>query len=397
MRLLLTTLMMLFLFLSTGDLAAQPTPLIFWHFYADERGEALEVLVAKYNQNAAIPVEAQYFPGYDQLHDAMLSALVQGGTPHLILARPEHAALYQLSGVLVDLTTFTTASDAENIHPLIWSQDVYRGERLGFPLTRAYPALYINMTMLRELGFDAPPLNRTEMGVMACGYFQQHFRPGYEIPLDGSFFLTLAQPADFYVNGDFQFDTPEMRSLIGFLQAQISGQCGRLNPETLAQAQQRFASGQTLFYMDASSAQGYVAAAIRDFYAEPFEMQIIPLPTEEGRVVNLMGFSLSVVRHTPEQDKAAWEFIAWLAAPERMERWAAVTHTLPSDLNVVQPDDPVMQATWMIEPAFPGYDLIRDEVAFTLRGILTGVSLLDIALAQLEQIAHEIQAAFVLE
>lgn len=129
------------------------------------------------------------------------------------------------------------------------------------------------------------------------------------------------------------------------------------------------------------------------FFAVPFELAMIPLPARDEPVLNLYGTSLSIIQHDPESDRAAWEFIHWLAQAENVSRWANNTGTLPAR-NDVPAQFPVEETGWLIEPHMAGYDLIRDEVAFTMIRILSrGES----SLAELETNANAILEAFTME
>lgn len=389
------TLLLLSIFLISTTLHAQSisTEIIFWHYYPDERGQVLADLIEEFNQSntAAITVKIQYFPGYDQMHDAALNALINGGTPNVILVRNHHAALYQLSGALVDLTPYAADLDSTAFYPLIWEQDIYHDQRLGIPLTRAYQALYINLNALHDLGYESPPTTRAEMGEMACKYKNRY---GYDIPAEASFYLSLAQPLDFFQEETFHLNTPEFQETIRFLQDQIKQGCAVLNTGTITEAQNRFAAGEALFYFDSSGAQSYIEAAIGDFYAEPFDLAAMPMPGRDQPIMDISGSSLSIFHHDDAQDQAAWALIEWLAQPEQIEKWAQASHTLPARRDV----DPIWgeEAEWMIEPNFPGYDVARDEIVFASRAILTGAELPS-RLDQLDQLLGEIYRAFVME
>ncbi|HLA43314.1 MAG TPA: hypothetical protein VJZ27_07775, partial [Aggregatilineales bacterium] len=88
-----------------------PVSIVFWHYYADDRAVFWESLVEEFNASYAgeIQIQVQYYPSYDHQHDAILSGLLNGTVPDVALVRPIDAALYQLSGALVDLTPLIAA------------------------------------------------------------------------------------------------------------------------------------------------------------------------------------------------------------------------------------------------------------------------------------------------
>lgn len=360
--------------------------LIFWHHYADEsRAEFWENRVQEFNATnpAGISVTVQYYPAYLNQHDAILSGLINGQTPNIALVRNFHAALYQLSGALVDLNGVV---EINNLPEIFAEQDVVNRQRLGVPMVRSYEAVYVNRDLLGELGYEALPQNRAEWGEMACAYAENsgYTTVGFEIPLSASFWLALDYPREIYDGRRFAVDLSET---IEFLQDLLTKRCVSLNIGTVADAQNRFASGQTLFYVDASSAEPYVAQAVSSFFAVPFALDIMPIPAREGWVRNVYGASLVMFDKGVAQNEAAAMFIEWLTQPEQVDAWAAAN----ASFSVWDfPDD----AALMTEPNMAGYDVIRDEIVFAVRDILSGGVEMTTRLQDLNEMMNAINRAF---
>lgn len=365
---------------------AQPAPpeLLFWHYYPDERGQALDALVTRYNRDHpdALPLRAQHFAGYDQLHDAMLSALVNGTAPNLLLIQPYHAALYQLSGAVVDLQPYLADSGlkASDFYPQFWQQGLMGNALLGIPLTRAYAALYVNLDALREMGYAAPPQTRAEFAAMSCAYrgwsrYHGVVMGAGEAPLDAAVLLGMAGDAPLFppaadTQGSIQPDLRPLDELLAFFQAQLSQRC--LSFSDPAQAQNRFASGQTPFFFASSAIRAYVADAIAAYYAEPFAWTLRPVPGPAGPNAYFFGSNLSLLHHDAVQDAAGWQFIEWMAQPAQLAAWAAASDTIPARRTIPFADDLPDNSTWNAEPALPAYTLIRDEISFAARGLYLG-------------------------
>lgn len=385
----------LFLF---GSASAQPSgqTILFWHHYADEERAAFwENLIQEFNRTNShgIMVEVQYYPSYNHQNDAILSGLLSGQIPNVALVRNHHAALYQMSGALVDLTPYIDF-DADGFYPLIWQQDVIDGQRLGLPLTRAFEAVYVNRDLLRELGYDSLPTTRDEMGEMACAFAENRgfTSVGFEIPLSASFFIALNAPYEIYDGQVFDFDLSET---VLFLQNLLTKRCVSLNIGKFAEAQNRFAAGQTLFYIDSSAARPYIEGAVSSFFADPFELTVMPVPATDGLIANIYGPSLVLFHHGEAQNLAGWQFMKWLAEPEQMRRWAEINASLPARQDVEAAFAiEFLQAEWMSEPGMAGYDLIRDELVFAIRDILSGGADVQTRLRELNQTANEIQQVF---
>lgn len=380
----------------------QPTPILFWHFYGDETRSAFwQALADEFNQSntEGVQVEIGYFPAYPQQHDAILSGLVNGGLPDVALVRNTDAALYQLSDALFDLSPLLAADlDTEKMVAEFLMQDQLAGEQLGIPLTRAAAAMYINLDALRDLGYENPPQTVDALGEMACAFHAQSGLPsvvGFDVPLDASYLLAFLFPQRVYEDGRFDF-APLEKSLL-WLKDLLARGCVRLSINEPLSPQNRFASGQSLFYFDSTSAKNYLTDAIGFFNAEPFDLGMLPIPAQDTPVSNWTGPSLSIFRSDPTQEAEAWAWIRWLLEPAQVERWARLNHTVPIWEDVVNPEMAAFQsAAWMAEPHFAGYDVIRDEIVFAVRDILMGGDMTT-RLNDLTVTANQIRDAFVQE
>jgi ABC-type glycerol-3-phosphate transport system substrate-binding protein len=132
-----------------------------------------------------------------------------------------------------------------------------------------------------------------------------------------------------------------------------------------------------------------VEAAIGNYFAQPFALEVVPIPGMDGPVSHWSGPSLSIFRSSPEKESAAQQWVSWLAQPEQVARWADVNQSYS------EPEDhqPFVDAMPLTEPNFAGYDLIRDEIIFAALDILAGQSPAS-RLESLTATANEIKEAF---
>jgi|GEM_PF-6044498 len=389
------SLLVLFSFL-TGVHAKSnsPTEIIFWHHYADDmRADFWEHHAELFNNTqSGIHVRVELFPTYYNQHDAILGALVNGGQPDVAFVLPSHAALYQLGNNIIDLTPHIEQSSLAptDFHPEIWEQDTHNNQQLGIPLHRSSPVLYTNLNQLQALGYNSPPQNREEWVEMACAFDGT----ALDITLDAGWILATSQPMLFFNPSEFDFEQDALRNTIDFIRELLAQGCADLPLGDRNSIQTRFASGQTLFYLDSSSARPFVEFAIQQFFANPFPITISGIPSNDGVILNLTAPSLVIFRSTPDQHTAAWQWIEWLAELEQSQPWAQLNNGLPARIDITPPDFPAGQ--WMTEPTVTGYDLIRDELIFAIRGILAGNDQ-QTTLAELTTTANRIYTAFVLE
>jgi ABC-type glycerol-3-phosphate transport system substrate-binding protein len=359
-----------------------PIQVLFWHHLADDpRAQFWQTLADEFNaqQQGRIEVQVQYFPSYAQQHEAILNALVRGGLPDAALLYGDEAALYQLSQSLLPLGN-------ESESPL-----------LLLPLTRSAEALYINRSALANLGYNNTPQTRQEWSEMACAYHAATGQPAFDLPLKAAFWQALSADLFFDPTTGFQFDNPDLIGSLEWARALLAQGCAAITPQG-GSAQNRFASQQTLFYAESSAARPYVEAAIGTYLAEPFAMQLAPIPSATGPVSYWTTQGVSLFRSGPEREAAAWEWLRWLAEPAQVERWAEVNAALPAL------DNAPMSAEWqafeaaiaLLPPPLAGYDIIRDEMSLALRAILAGEDQ-NTSLQNLTQTANRVWQAFAVE
>jgi ABC-type glycerol-3-phosphate transport system substrate-binding protein len=374
-----------------GIFQEAPQTILFWHHYSDERAVFWQGLAEEFNASQdRVRVEVQYFPSYAHQHDAILGALVNGGRPDVVLAQNTDAALYQLSGALVDLTPML---EAEDFYPEFWEQDIFGSERLGIPLSRAAESMYINLTALESMGYETPQ-TRTELGDIACAYQKISGLTAFEIPLEASALLAMSAPYSFYEDGRFHFDQPALHNTLNFLGDMLRRGCASLNP--FGDALTAFASEQTLFYFDSSGARPYVELAAATLFAQPFALGMVPIPAESSPATVWTGSSLSIFHSTPEREAAAWEWVEWLSEPEQTARWVEASGGFPArqDVDFSTERWGAFRAAQVVEePNIAGYDLIRDELVFAARAVLVG-EFSPVRLAMLDETANLVREAY---
>jgi ABC-type glycerol-3-phosphate transport system substrate-binding protein len=359
-----------------GRAQAPVQEIIFWHHDSDpDRAALWQALADEFNgQTAGRAVSIQYYPSYVQQHDAILAALVAGGGPDVALVRAYDAALYQLGDSLVDLTPLAARDlDPAAFYPRFWAQDQWEGQQLGLALSRTAEGLYINLTALNDLGYPFPPMDFREWEAIACTYQQQTGNSAFDLPLEAGFWMAFAGSGQ---AGPLDFTGPEWSNSLDGVQLWLGAGCVGLAPPAES-AQNRFASGQTIFYLDSSRARPNIEAAIGQYYAQPFELAMVPIPRLIGPVALWRGPSLSLFRSSPEREAAAWAWMRWLAEPAQVERWLAISGDWPALMaleNQVQMEiwGPFLAAAWYTEPTLAGYAFIRQELAFAVQDILAG-------------------------
>ena len=130
--------------------------IIFWHQHTGKRDEALQEIVAEFNNSNewGITVSAEYQGHYGEIFDKMLDVLNTPDAPNLVVAYQNQAATYQMDEGLIDMTPLVNSpkwglpeEEQKDFFPGFWAQDVfptYGNARLGFPPNRSMEIMYYN-------------------------------------------------------------------------------------------------------------------------------------------------------------------------------------------------------------------------------------------------------------
>src|SRR5690606_18902478 len=183
-----------------------------------------------------------------------------------------------------------------------------------------------------ELGFTEPPATPEEFREQACAAAEAKGdgTGGFILRDDASAVASwtfafggnvLNEAGDGYV-----FNGPATVDSMTFLKELYDDGCayfftdGFPNPE--------LASGNAAFTMGSSSGLSFYANDFATFAAESggeaSEWGVIAVPhTTADPAQNVYGGDVMVVRTTPEQEVAAWEFVKWFTSPEIQAEWNA--------------------------------------------------------------------------
>lgn len=77
--------------------------------------------------------------------------------------------------------------------------------------------------------------------------------------------------------------------------------------------------------------QGDIDTVATEAGTEPDVWVSLPFPTPRpSRLRNIYGGDVMIVKTTPEQELAAWDFIKWYTSPEIQARWSAISGYFPT-------------------------------------------------------------------
>jgi ABC-type glycerol-3-phosphate transport system substrate-binding protein len=117
-----------------------------------------------------------------------------------------------------------------------------------------------------------------------------------------------------------------------------------------------------------------------------FGVAAIPHTTAEP-VQNVYGGDIMIVKTTPEQELAAWDFVKWFTTPEIQARWAEISGYFPTRLATseffseeLKANVPYNQGVALLpysayEPQFISYTAVRDAAQKAYNEIMQGADI----------------------
>lgn len=407
-----------------GEIVAQEAPIVLqlWHPHTGERRVMLENLLAEFNAEHAseIQVLAQGFENSGLLYDQIVLQLLNGPTlPHVAMIWPYEAALFDLSGRMLDLQPYL-ADESDWLAgylPLMRDSgfNPFTSKQLGLADRFFTEILVVNRDALEALGYDDLPHTQDELAEMACafrdaggwqkGKFGQAW--GLMIPTDAEFLWGMSGVAPFLLEPmpHYAIDTDTISPMLNRLNELVVQGCVMTVASPL-EAIDEFAAGQTLFYIGSSSSLTLLQAQIGRHFAVPFEWEVVAFPDTSASWA--FGPIVSVFEHDTASNDAAWAFLQWWLSPEINARWSVATGSLP----VSHAAGRLMTAEWASFPqwgqawqvaeehgvfsmaAVGGYDAVRTEIQFALRRVLTSATQAEQELIELDHRINEILQDF---
>ncbi len=402
---------------------------VWWHNHSGSREGRLIEIIDDFNADneCGITLEPLNQGGYNDIRNAVNASVAAGEVPAaLVVGYQNDQAFYQLNNTLVDLNEYLTdphwglSSDEQAaFYQSFFNQSIhvaFDDQRLGFPPNRSIELLHYNKTYLEELGYDAPPATPEEFVEMSCAAAAASASGvgGYVLRDDASAMaawtyayggdILNADGTEYVYNGAATVAAMEMLQELanpgedGLVCAYFSD--GFPNPEV--------ANRNALFAMGSSSGipfyEGDFATVASEAGRDVDEYAVAAIPhTTPDPVMNIYGGDVMIVRTTPEQQLAAWEFVKWFTSPEIQARWAVASNYFPTNSGSVEflgdytAENPVYgQALELLqygafEPQLISYQSVRDAAQQAYNVIIQGGDV-QATLDDLTELANELQA-----
>ncbi len=382
---------------------------VWWHNHSGSREENLLPLIEEYNQSNAygITVEAQNQGSYNDIRDKVNASIAAGEAPAaLIVGYQNDQSFYQLNDTLVDLNTLIddatwglSAEDKADFYQAFLEQSVnplFDNQRLGFPPNRSMEVIFYNQTWLEELGFSGPPTTPAEFKEMACAASAANGdgTGGFILRDDASAMAawTFAFGGDIITEDGlgYIYNSPATVEAMTFLKDLYDSGCAYFFTEGFPNPQ--FAARKGIFAMGSTSGIPFYAGDVATFASEAgkepdvWGVAAVPHTTAEP-VQNVYGGDVMIVKTTPEQELAAWDFVKWFTTPEIQARWVEISGYFPTRAGTseffsekIKADVPFNQGVAMLpysayEPQFISYTAVRDAAEKAFNEIMQGADI----------------------
>jgi len=318
--------------------AAHVEPLIFWHTQSDKRAEVLQNIADRFNAtHPKTPIRCEYVGSYDALLRKTLTALIAKHPPDLAVAYPNMVMQYTKYNAIVDLTPMLAADAdmAADIFPSMLDDNRYEefnDALLSLPFTKSVLLMYCNMTLLKQLGFSAPPKTWDEFLTIARAARETLRLPALSYARDASTFDGLI----FSFNGNpydptekrSRFDEPPTRNVLTLLRTLFEENLAIECAYGTYDDRSDFCAQRCLFFIRSSTSRPYVDMQVKN----SFTWDAAPLPTArtDGATTSvLFGANICLFKSTPDRERVAWEFVRFFTSTAVTAEWSAKVGYLP--------------------------------------------------------------------
>ena len=389
--------------------AQQGTTLEFWTI--GREGEAVAQLLPEFEQvHPGIHVRVQQIP-LTAAHEKLLTAYAGDSLPDLTQIGNTWIAEFAALHALVPLqprVAQSTQIRADDYFASAWTTNVIDGTLYGLPWYVDTRLLFYRADLLREAGFDAPPLTwaawRAQMDAIRATSHDRRW--GALLPTneyDQLLALALQQHVpllrDGGRHGNFQ-SAAFKRTLAFYVGLFERGDVPAWTNVQVGNPWQAFGRGEFVFYLSGPWNIGEFRKRLPASQQNEWSTAQLPGPDGPGDSV-AYGSSLVIPRHSKHPD-AAWELIEYLSRPDVQVRFYELLGDLPARRSAwespVLKGDPKLRAfRAQLEhmrpaPQVPEWEQIVNMMQQVAARAVAGELTIDQATAQMEAQADAILA-----
>lgn len=319
-----------------------PVSIEMWHYLNGKQAEVLDSIVQDFNSNnnMGITVTAVNQGNIGDLNKKVITAAQSNSLPAIINVYPDIATGLINQNKIIDLSPYvnnSTVGMKDNLQNDFyktfidevsqWSKDaVY-----GIPMTKSTEILYVNKTLLEQLGYSMDDLkdltveklaevakkSKDTLGIAGFGFDSS----------SNAFISTLKEDGKDFVSidGKINVDNDWVRTFMDYYKNEVSSGIFRIPGED------KFLSGpfsnqKLLMYQGSSAGAAHIKTD------GTFEVGVVEVPVFQGKnqAVIQQGASLFVTSDVSQEAQfAAYEFIKFATNTENTAKFSVATGYLP--------------------------------------------------------------------
>ncbi|UUX33653.1 extracellular solute-binding protein [Fundicoccus culcitae] len=396
---------------SVNVAAQDKVQVTFWHAMNAHNQEMITSLVEEFNQSQdSIEVIEQNQGDNNALHQSIMASGVSQTLPTMGQIIAANQAEYATNGLLLPLEGLLTEANNfpaalyDDIYAGFIPEGTFEGELYGMPFNKSVRVIYVNNTLLDEIGAEVPTTweDIRQVGVMLE-------EQGYDIPalgVENSLNTELESMARSngatWIAEDLSavdMSSEKASEPLYFLQELINAGYARTAGEDGFMSTP-FGNGASVFYYGSSAGLAYFLPVAQE---NGYAISAIEAPAfGDEKAAILFGNNISLFQGSSEEEQAAAvEFLAFLLQAENTARWAINSGYLPITRAGVETElyqnhlaeNPILEAaTNTLEyatssPAYPGQSEVYSELEMGIENVLvTGADPAEM-LASVEAIA----------
>lgn len=344
----------------------EPVTLTLWNTWADHHVTGLQEIIDAFQaEYPHITIEQQPQPLADY-EAKVMQAVATGSGPNLTPAFPTVAANYIDDGLIVNFSDYLAdpeigipdfeASVAPGVYQEItqWGGDVYM-----IPALAGGEVFYYNATLFDELGLEVPT-TWAELETAARAITEATGKPafGFDAEIDG-FQVLISQAGSDYIDAatlTVQYNNPVAVE-------QLTWFCGLVDEGVFRLVgddqyfSNPFGSAAVASYIGSAAGYGFVADAVGD----AFEFDVAPIPQGgEREYISSWGGGWIAFSGTEAEERAAFQFLAYLTSPPVLADWATKFGGVPAYQAAI--DEPLFQEFLAGNPALAAQSAQIDRV-----------------------------------
>ncbi len=332
----------------------EPVTIEIWYSLGAKYSAPLEKIIKDFNKSQTlITVKGVYQGGYATTQQKLLAAYIAGNPPVLSQLEQSLAGAFVANDALVPLEEFIKMDkgfDLDDFMKEILQGAEFSGKLYGLPINVSTPVLYINRDLFRAKGLDPDKYPTTwQQAYEISKKLSDPAKPVYGIRIYNSGWIIHSYFRQFggrLFNDDYTkvlFNSKAVKDAILFWKKMVD--------EKVAVYQ----GGKDGSAMDAASQIGMVmrsTGSIQWFKDHvKFDFGVAPFTLGKVKAVSLGGGNVYMLKKTsPEQQRAAWEFLKYLTSKKNQIYWSLNTGYMVSRKSAFS--SPEIQEVFKKDPRY---------------------------------------------